>query len=250
MLKIVIFFIFSLIMLKISWPDIETVPQPSPGIESERGNLYILQRFMRLLRSFYSLAMSLLHSLIYDTHSRKFYRFFAFEFLFILILVNFGYWLRNPFTIFRIITWIILVSSFVLAGYGIYYLFLFGKPQISGNMEPTTDLTKSQIYKYIRYPIYASKILLSIETTTNLVTSRIYKYIRHPIYSSLIILGAVTLIKNPSLLATSLFSVATVFLYATARIEEKENLLKFGQDYAVYMKRTKMFFSASIIDFE
>jgi protein-S-isoprenylcysteine O-methyltransferase Ste14 len=248
MLKIIIFFIFSLIMLKISWPDIETAPQPSSGIAGERCNLNILQRFMRLLRSFYSLAMSLMHSLIYDTHSRKFYRFFAFEFIFLLILVNFGYWLKNPFTIFRIITWIIMVSSFVLAGYGIYYLLLLGKPQMSVDLEPNPNLTKSAFYKYIRYPLYAYRILLSIETTTNLVISGIYKYIRHPLYSSLILLGAVTLIKNPSLLATSLFSVATVFLNATARIEEKENLLKFGQDYAVYMKRSKMFFSVSIFE--
>ena len=172
MLKIVIFFIFSLIIVKISWPY------------------------------------------IFDTHSRKFYRFFAFEFLFLLILINCGYWLKNPFTLFRIITWMILGSSLLLAVYGIYHLLQGGKPQISGN----------------------------IETTTTLVTSGIYKYIRHPLYSSLILFGAVTLIKTPSLLATSLFSVATVFLYATARTEEKENILKFGRDYAVYMRRTSMFF--------
>jgi protein-S-isoprenylcysteine O-methyltransferase Ste14 len=172
MLKIIIFFVFSLIIVKISWTD------------------------------------------IFGTNGRKFYRFFAIEFLFLLILVNYSYWLRNPFTIFRMITLVILGGSFLLAGYGIYYLLEYGKPKISGN----------------------------IEAITNLETSGIYKYIRHPLYSSMILLGAVTLIKNPSLLATSLFSVATVFLYATARTEEKENLLKFGQDYAVYMKRTGMFF--------
>jgi len=89
---------------------------------------------------------------------------------------------------------------------------------------------------------------LSIETTTDLVTSGVYKYIRHPLYCSLIILCAATLMKRPSLLAASLFSVAAVFIYATARIEEKENLIKFGDDYAVYMKRSKMFFSVSIFE--
>jgi protein-S-isoprenylcysteine O-methyltransferase Ste14 len=102
-------------------------------------------------------------------------------------------------------------------------------------------MATSKIYKYIRQTIYSTRMFLDIEATTNLVTSGIYEYIRHPLYSSLILLGAVTLIKNPSLLATSLFSVATVFLYATARIEEKENLLKFGEDYAVYMERSNMF---------
>jgi len=135
----------------------------------------------------------------------------------------------------------ILCGSFVLAGYSIYHLLLFGKPQLSDDIEIPTKFTLDEIYKYIRRPLYTSRIILSIETTTNLVTSGIYEYIRHPLYSSLILLGAVTLIKNPSFLATSLFSVATVFLYATARIEEKENLLKFGEDYAVYMERTNMF---------
>ena len=50
------------------------------------------------------------------------------------------------------------------------------------------------------------------------------------------------------MLAASLFSAATVFLYATARMEEKENLIKFGDDYAVYMKRSRMFFSVSIFE--
>jgi protein-S-isoprenylcysteine O-methyltransferase Ste14 len=187
--------------------------------------------------------MTLRHSFFSDTHSRKFYRFFAFEFLLLLILVNYGYWLKNPFTIFRMITWIILCSSFLLAGLGIYHLLLNGKPKISGNIETATNMEISGIYRYIRHPLfYSLRILLGIETTTSLVTSGIYKYIRHPLYGSMILLGAVTLIKNPSFLATSLFSVATVFLYATARTEEKENLLKFGQDYAVYMKRSRMFF--------
>jgi protein-S-isoprenylcysteine O-methyltransferase Ste14 len=51
----------------------------------------------------------------------------------------------------------------------------------------------------------------NIETTTSLVASGIYKYIRHPLYGSLIFLGAGCFFKNPSLLATSLFSVSTVF---------------------------------------
>jgi len=235
---------FSLIMLKISCPDIETMPQSSSviaGDRRDRGDLYTFKGFLRLLRSLFSLAMTLIHSLIFDTHGRKFYRFFALEFVFLLILVNFGYWLKNPFTFFRLITWLTLCGSFVLAGYAIYHLLLFGKPQLSNDIEIPTKLTSSEIYKYIRRPLYTSRIILSIETTTELVTSGIYEYIRHPLYSSLILLGAVTLIKNPSLLATSLFSVATVFLYATARIEEKENLIKFGEDYAVYMERSNMF---------
>src|SRR4030042_986561 len=84
---------------------------------------------------------------LFNAGSRKFYRFFAFEFLLILILVNSGYWFFKPFSLFQ----------------------------------------------------------------------------------------------NTSLLAASLFIVMTVFIYATALTEEKENMLKFGADYAVYIKKSKIF---------
>jgi len=203
---------------------------------------------MIFLRSLSPLAMELRASFISASHGRKFYLFFALEFAFLLILVNFGYWLKNPFTFFRLVTWLILCGSFVLAGYAIFHLLLFGKPKLSDEIEIPNKLTLAAICQYLRYPVYTSKIVLSIEKTTNLVTSGVYKYIRHPLYCSLVILCAVTLIKNPSLLATSLFSATAVFLYATARVEEKENLIKFGDDYAVYMKRTRMFFSVSIFE--
>ncbi len=250
MLKFIIFFIFSLILVKISWPDILDASQSSVAAADNHKKHGYFDKFpglLRVLQLLYALVRKFRKSLLAETHSRKFYRFFAFEFFFLLILVNYGYWLRNPFTIFRLITWIILGSSFLLAGLGIYHLLECGKPLISGNIEITTGPATSGIYKYIRHPFYGLRIFSDIETTTELVESGIYKYIRHPLYSALILLGAVTLIKNPSLLATSLFSVAVVFLYATARVEEKENLLKFGEDYAVYMRRSRMFFPFSVL---
>lgn len=263
MIKIIIFFIFSLIILRISRPDAvidEHLPPRSeigdgenPGQISgealeERANPSILQRFLMFLRSLSPLAAELRDSFISETHGLKFYRFFAFEFLFLLILVNFGQWLKNPFTFFRMATWLILCGSFVLAGYAIFHLLLFGKPRLSDDIEIPRKLTLSDICSYLRRPLYASRIIMSINATTSLVTWGIYKHIRHPLYAALILSGAVTLIKSPSMLAASLFSAATVFLYATARVEEKENLIKFGDDYAVYMKRTKMFFSVIIFE--
>jgi Putative protein-S-isoprenylcysteine methyltransferase len=149
---------------------------------------------------------------LFDTGSRKFYRFFVFEFLLILILVNSSYWLHKPFSGFHIISWGLLIISLLLVLPGFYLLIRAGKPASSAN----------------------------IETTTTLVTTGVYKYVRHPLYSSLIFLGAGCLMKNPSLLAVSLFAVTAVFIYATALSEEKENLLKFGDDYAVYIKKSRM----------
>ena len=150
---------------------------------------------------------------LFNAGSRKFYRFFAFEFLLILILVNSGYWFFKPFSLFQIISWVLLILSLFLVLPGLYRLYNQGKPTATAN----------------------------IETTTKLVTSGIYKYIRHPLYSSLIFLGAGCFFKNTSLLAASLFIVMAVFIYATALTEEKENMLKFGADYAVYIKKSKIF---------
>ncbi len=149
---------------------------------------------------------------LFDTGSRKFYRFFAFEFLLILILVNSSYWFHKPFSDFQIISWGLLIISLLLALTGFYILIHEGKPASSTN----------------------------IETTTTLVTKGVYAYVRHPLYSSLIFLGAGCLMKNPSLLAVSLFAVTIVFVYATALSEEKENLLKFGNAYAAYTRKAKM----------
>ena len=148
---------------------------------------------------------------LFNTRSHGFYRFFAFEFLLILILVTSTFWFYRPFSFFQLISWAFLIASIIMAYRGFSELRNLGKP--TGN----------------------------IETTTSLVTSGIYKYIRHPLYGSLIFLSAGCFFKNPSLLATSLFFVSTVFFYATALVEEQENILKFGEEYAVYMNRTRMF---------
>jgi len=80
-----------------------------------------------------------------------------------------------------------------------------------------------------------------IENTTVLLKRGAYKYIRHPLYSSLLLLGWGVFLKDVSLVSITLVLVASVFLVATAKVEEKENLQKFGADYSGYMKKTKMF---------
>jgi len=80
-----------------------------------------------------------------------------------------------------------------------------------------------------------------IKNTTVLVKRGSYKYIRHPLYSSLLLFGWGVFFKNPSLLSAFLVIVASAFLVATARVEEMENLQKFGNDYVAYMRETKMF---------
>ncbi|MBN1821621.1 MAG: isoprenylcysteine carboxylmethyltransferase family protein, partial [Prolixibacteraceae bacterium] len=83
--------------------------------------------------------------------------------------------------------------------------------------------------------------LYNFENTSELVDTGIYRYIRHPLYLSLILLTWGIFFKNmdTNLLIISILS--TLFLYITARFDEKECLAFFGEEYSNYMKRSKMF---------
>jgi len=148
---------------------------------------------------------------LYKWRSHGFFRFFAFEAILVLILLNLGYWFREPFSVLQIISWLLLLASIVLVVLGFYLLHTVGRPE--GEFEDTTVLVRRSAYKYIR----------------------------HPLYSSLLLLTWGVFFKDISLLSASLAIVASGFLVATSRAEEKENLQKFGDDYASYMKTTKMF---------
>lgn len=78
------------------------------------------------------------------------------------------------------------------------------------------------------------------ENTQVLVTSGVYQYIRHPMYSSLLFLSLGLLCKRPAIdsLLVALFIAA--MLYLTVRKEEQENKLFFGEQYDVYVSRSKL----------
>lgn len=112
-----------------------------------------------------------------------------------------------------------LIGSLVLVSLGVRQLRKIGK-QDQGRSDPS---------------------LLGVEKTSQLVTTGVYRYIRHPLYSSLLFLGWGMFFKSPSWLDAGLALLCTLFLTATARIEERENIEYFGADYEVYMRQSKMF---------
>ncbi len=151
-------------------------------------------------------------SFLRNPRSHGFFRFFAFESTVALILLNVGQWFLDPFSTQQIVSWILLGASLFMAVHGFYLLSKIGKAK--------------------HY---------NIEDTTALVMVGAYQYIRHPLYSSLLFMGWGVFFKDPSFLGIILVVATSAFMTATAKVEEKENLRKFGAAYAEYMKRTKMF---------
>lgn len=153
----------------------------------------------------------------FRTHG--FYRFFAWEAILILILINAEYWFYKPFTLPHVLSWPLLCVSLLLVVHGFQLLHRVGKPD--RNREDPS--------------------LIQVEKTTVLVTEGVYRYIRHPLYSSLLFLTWGVFFKSPSWSGAVLAVAATAFLTATAKTEESENLKYFGSAYTEYMSRTKMF---------
>jgi protein-S-isoprenylcysteine O-methyltransferase Ste14 len=151
--------------------------------------------------------------------SHGFYRFFAFEVLAALILLNSRYWFRDPLCPRQIASWLLLAGSLGLAIEGFRLLREIGKPARGA----------------------ASGTKLAFENTTNLVTVGLYRFIRHPLYGSLLLMAWGACLKHVSLLTAGLALAVSAFLTATALAEERENLAEFGPAYAAYMKTTRRF---------
>ncbi len=152
-------------------------------------------------------------------HSHGFYRFFAWETILLLFLINVDNWFLDPFSLSQIFSWIFLLISLVLIIRGVQLLHEKGKLDNKRN-DPS---------------------LVGIEKTTELVTTGIYHYIRHPFYSSLLFLGWGIFLKHVSWVGICLVLITTISLTITAKKEEVENVHFFGEEYQLYMKQTKMF---------
>jgi len=155
-----------------------------------------------------------------DPRSHGFFRFFAWEAISGLFLLNIEYWFRNSFSWHQIIAWILLMVCIVPAIWGTVLLKRVGKPVERRETEPSQ---------------------LAFEKTTRLVTTGIYTYIRHPLYSSLLLLAWGIFFKLPSWPGGGLAALTTVGLLLTARADEAECIRFFGPEYEVYMKKTRRF---------
>ncbi len=154
-----------------------------------------------------------------NPRSHGFYRFFAFESILIIVLLNIPFWIKNAFSPLQILSWLFLMCSLVFVIQGVYLL-----RKIGGS-------AKRQ----------ESPETFAFENTANLVTEGIYKFIRHPMYSSLLLLAWGAYLKHITIAGTIAVIAATAALVATAKMDERECRQTFGAAYEEYMKKTKRF---------
>jgi protein-S-isoprenylcysteine O-methyltransferase Ste14 len=151
--------------------------------------------------------------------SHGFYRFFAFELLLLMIVIISPVWFDDLFSPYQQISWLLFAASLMLIVHSTTLLIVMGLPRNARSGSPN----------------------IAFENTTRLVAVGIFHFIRHPMYTSVILLNLGVFLKGPSLITAGLGFIATVFIYVAARVEEKENIKYFGEEYSSYMKRTKMF---------
>jgi protein-S-isoprenylcysteine O-methyltransferase Ste14 len=134
--------------------------------------------------------------------SHGFYRFFAWEAILGLALLNINIWFRDPFSWHQLISWPLLMISAFLVIVGMRLLKQMGEPDAQRDDVP----------------------MVAFEKTTTLVTKWAYCYVRHPLYNSLLFLAWGVFFKAPSWLGGLLAVTATLFLVATTRVEEAEDM--------------------------
>lgn len=138
-------------------------------------------------------------------------RFFVFEGLLALGLLNYPVWFKDPLSIPQIVSWLLFILS-------LYYAF-------------------TAFILFHRYGKHGR----NFENTTQLVTTGLYHYVRHPMYGSLLFLGWGIFLKSITWQGLVIMVIISIALFITAKVEEREMLKKFGEAYKTYCNKTKMF---------
>jgi protein-S-isoprenylcysteine O-methyltransferase Ste14 len=139
------------------------------------------------------------------------FRFLAFETIAVLVALNVSRWFLEPSSSHQVASWVLLLASSALALHGVHLLRVVGQ-------------SRKRV----------------MEETQSIVEVGAYRYIRHPLYAALLLFAWGVFFKSHDLTSAALALAASLMLVLTARYEEGFNLERFGEDYAAYMKRTKM----------
>ncbi|MFC5303451.1 methyltransferase family protein [Azospira restricta] len=151
--------------------------------------------------------------------SHGFYRFFAWECILALAVVNHTPWGSARLSPLQLVSWTLLAASVGLVAVGAATLLRRGGAD--------TARDDAALYAW--------------EKTGTLVTGGIFAYIRHPMYASLLALTWGFFFQLPNWPAAGIAVAGSVLLYVTARRDEQECRAHFGAAYDAYRQRTRMF---------
>jgi len=158
-------------------------------------------------------------SSLFKPLSHGFYRFFAWECMLALFLLNFPQWTHNPLTLRQLASQSLQLISAVLVVHAARLLRNVG--------QPNAERRATELYAF--------------EKTSTLVTTGAYRYIRHPMYASLLLLTWGIFLKDISLPSVVLTAGASIAIFVTALRDEAECKQHFGVVYIKYMKTNKRF---------
>lgn len=148
-----------------------------------------------------------------------FYRFFAFCATAAVVLPNLDYWHAPLYTPRQILSGVLLFSALGLLGSGLYLLKTRGGQRLA----------------------HVPRENFAFENTARLVDTEIFAYIRHPMYSSLLLFTWGAWLKHPNWVGLASALIASAALWAAAKSEERENIMFFGDSYRSYIGRTRNF---------
>jgi len=158
--------------------------------------------------------------------SHGFYRFWAWEAIAALVVLNLPVWFRAPFSPPQLVSWLLLIGSAALVVEAVRAF------RVAGGAHAPAAAT-------VGGPREAN---YDFENTSRIVRVGPYRYIRHPMYASLLYLAWGVYLKEPqSLAGIGLVAAASVFLWLTARTDEAECMRVFGPEYEKYMAATRRF---------
>lgn len=160
------------------------------------------------------------HRALCDPRSHGFFRLFAFEAIVFLLWCNLPYWFVEQYAPHQLLSWALLFAALYLLAHGLYLL------RVRGGHAPERE---------------AEQANFAFENTAHLVVDGLYRYVRHPLYASLLLLTWGIFCKQPTVAGFIAGVLGSLALVATARVEERENVRTFGEQYRDYTRRTRMF---------
>jgi protein-S-isoprenylcysteine O-methyltransferase Ste14 len=190
------------------------------GVRIETSEDYVMIVLKVVVFGVASLALGYLsRECLRHPRTHGFPRFFAWEAIVALFLLDVDWWFDDPHSFRQLASWTLLTLSGFLVLAGLYQLKSAGRPN-EERSEPG---------------------LLGWEKTTELITDGIFAYIRHPMYTSLLLLAWGIFLKAPSWPGVALAGAASLGLWLTAALEEVEDVRYFGVAYQNYVRRSWMF---------